>query len=80
MALANGKSLVRCREITLHTKTAIHIAEQFTDVRKILHYNSSLFDMFMINFNIIIQAKFSITQLDNGLNEIICEGIGLKII
>jgi RNA 3'-terminal phosphate cyclase len=32
MALANGKSKVKCREITLHTKTAIYIAEQFTDV------------------------------------------------
>lgn len=38
MALANGKSLVKCREITLHTKTAIHIVEQFTNVRNIIDY------------------------------------------
>ncbi|KAL4149987.1 hypothetical protein QTP88_003837 [Uroleucon formosanum] len=56
MALANGKSKVKCREITLHTKTAIYIAEQFTD------------------------AKFSIKQMEDGLNEIICEGIGLKTV
>jgi len=36
MALANGKSKVKCREITLHTKTAIYIAEQFTDVSLII--------------------------------------------
>lgn len=34
----------------------------------------------MVNFNIFVQAKFSIKQLENGLTEIICEGIGLKII
>ncbi|VVC35971.1 Hypothetical protein CINCED_3A001660 [Cinara cedri] len=33
MALANGKSKVKCREITLHTKTAIHIAEQLTNAK-----------------------------------------------
>jgi len=54
MALADGKSRVKCREITLHTKTAIHIAEQFTE------------------------AKFSIKQMEDGLNEIVCEGIGLS--
>lgn len=32
MALANGTSLVKCRDVSLHTKTSIHIAEQFTDV------------------------------------------------
>ncbi|XP_050532541.1 RNA 3'-terminal phosphate cyclase isoform X3 [Daktulosphaira vitifoliae] len=33
MALANGKSQIKCREITLHTKTAIYIVEEFTNVR-----------------------------------------------
>lgn len=32
MALANGKSQIKCRDITMHTKTAIYIAEQFTNV------------------------------------------------
>jgi len=32
MALAQGKSRVKCGEITLHTKTAIAIAEQLTKV------------------------------------------------
>ncbi|XP_050428789.1 RNA 3'-terminal phosphate cyclase [Adelges cooleyi] len=54
MALANGKSKVKCKEITLHTETAIHIAKQFTN------------------------AKFEITQTEDGLKEIVCEGIGFK--
>lgn len=44
MALANGKSQVKCREITLHTKTAIYVAEQFTDVRYFINLK--------FNFNI----------------------------
>lgn len=32
MALANGKSVVKCGPITLHTKTAIYIAEKMTQV------------------------------------------------
>lgn len=48
MALANGKSQVRCREITLHTETAIHIVEQFTNVRK---NNLIILVMYNINAN-----------------------------
>jgi hypothetical protein len=32
MALAKGKSVIRCGPITLHTQTAIHIAKQITKV------------------------------------------------
>lgn len=34
MALADGKSVVKCGPISLHTKTAIHIAEMLTNVSK----------------------------------------------
>jgi len=30
--------------------------------------------------NLFFQAKFSIKQMEDGLNEIICEGIGLKTV
>jgi len=30
--------------------------------------------------NLFVQAKFSIKQMDDGLNEITCEGIGLKTV
>ena len=33
MAIADGESRVRCGPLTDHTKTAIHVAEQMTDVR-----------------------------------------------
>lgn len=53
MALANGKSIVKCREITLHTKTAIYIAEQFTSVRNIINYTLILYlHLFYINIYI----------------------------
>lgn len=32
MALASGKSIVKCGPITEHTKTAIYIAEKLTKV------------------------------------------------
>ena len=32
MALAKGKSSIRCGPVTLHTETAIHVAKQLTDV------------------------------------------------
>jgi len=32
MALAIGKSSIRCGPVTLHTETAIHIAQQLTQV------------------------------------------------
>lgn len=35
MAIAHGKSRVKCGPITLHTQTAIHIAHQLTEVRLI---------------------------------------------
>lgn len=35
MAIAHGKSRVKCGPVTLHTETAIHIAHQLTEVRLI---------------------------------------------
>jgi len=35
MAVAHGKSRVKCGPVTLHTQTAIHIAHQLTEVRLI---------------------------------------------
>jgi len=35
MAVARGKSRVKCGPVTLHTQTAIHIAHQLTEVRLI---------------------------------------------
>jgi RNA 3'-terminal phosphate cyclase len=32
MAIAHGKSRVKCGPVTLHTETAIHIAHQLTEV------------------------------------------------
>lgn len=37
MALAEGKSVVRCGYLTLHTKTAIHIAEMISKVKFLVH-------------------------------------------
>ena len=34
MALARGKSSIRCGPVTLHTETAIHVAHQLTNVSK----------------------------------------------
>lgn len=56
MALANGKSLVKCREITLHTKTAIYIAEQFTNVRLFLNHIYIL----ILNFSIVCKSMYFI--------------------
>ena len=36
MALAKGKSRVKCGPISLHTQTAIHIATQLTEVLQLL--------------------------------------------
>ena len=36
MALAKGKSSIRCGPVTLHTDTAIHVAKQLTDVSNFL--------------------------------------------
>ena len=36
MALAKGKSSIRCGPVTLHTETAIHVAQQLTDVSQFL--------------------------------------------
>ncbi|KAL4235925.1 hypothetical protein ACF0H5_004315 [Mactra antiquata] len=33
MALANGKSKIRCGPVTLHSETAIHVAKQLTDAK-----------------------------------------------
>ncbi|XKL64282.1 hypothetical protein PGB90_004368 [Kerria lacca] len=41
MALANGKSVVKCGPITLHTKTAIYIAEKMTQAKFKLHENET---------------------------------------
>jgi uncharacterized membrane protein YedE/YeeE len=38
MAVAHGKSRVKCGPITLHTQTAIHVAHQLTEVRLIRYY------------------------------------------
>jgi hypothetical protein len=35
MAVAHGKSRIKCGPVTLHTQTAIHIAHQLTEVRLI---------------------------------------------
>ncbi|XP_052776734.1 RNA 3'-terminal phosphate cyclase-like [Mya arenaria] len=37
MALAKGKSCVRCGPLTLHTETAIHIATQLTEAKFTVH-------------------------------------------
>lgn len=34
MALAEGRSIIRMGELTLHTKTAMYVTEQLTNVRK----------------------------------------------
>jgi hypothetical protein len=36
MALANGKSSIRCGPVTLHTDTAIHVAKQLTNVSNLM--------------------------------------------
>lgn len=41
MALANGQSRVRTGKLTLHTKTAIHIAELMTKVNTLLDTNTT---------------------------------------
>ena len=41
MALAKGKSSIRCGPVTLHTETAIHVAKQLTDVSIRLFYQRS---------------------------------------
>lgn len=46
MALANGQSKVRVGEITLHTKTAIHVAERLTTVNEFLFLPSILCENF----------------------------------
>lgn len=33
MALAKGKSTIKCGSMTLHTETAIHIAKQLTNAK-----------------------------------------------
>jgi RNA 3'-terminal phosphate cyclase (ATP) len=38
MAVAHGKSRVKCGPVTLHTQTAIHIAHLLTEVRLITYY------------------------------------------
>lgn len=38
MALAVGKSVVRCGPITMHTKTAIYIAESLSKVVIVNHH------------------------------------------
>lgn len=53
MALAEGHSKIKTEPLTLHTQTAIHIAEMMTD------------------------AKFSVTEQENGSFIIECDGIGI---
>ncbi|KAI3369192.1 hypothetical protein L3Q82_026143, partial [Scortum barcoo] len=66
MALAKGRSRIRTGAVTLHTQTAIHIAEQLTQVRR------SSMDL---------PAKFTITKCEDELSSnvtfiIECEGSG----
>ena len=50
MALAKGKSSVRCGALTLHTKTAIHYTELLTGVK--FNISSDSFDK-----NFIIECE-----------------------
>lgn len=72
MALANGRSKIRVGEITLHTKTAIYIAERLSNV--------SCKICFCINYinNQHFQAKFEIIN-DGSTSIIQCDGIGMKV-
>ncbi|CAL8343384.1 unnamed protein product [Gadus morhua 'NCC'] len=70
MALASGTSRIRCGPVTLHTQTAIHVAEQLTQVPH--HVAEQL-----------TQAKFTISQSDDDQTNnptfiIECQGAGLS--
>uniref|UniRef100_A0A8D8G156 RNA 3'-terminal phosphate cyclase n=1 Tax=Culex pipiens TaxID=7175 RepID=A0A8D8G156_CULPI len=54
MALAEGRSRIKTEPLTLHTQTAIHVAQMMTD------------------------AKFTVTEQENGSFIIECDGIGIQ--
>lgn len=81
MALAKGKSVIKTTPITLHTETAIFIAQLLTDVSiSILQKfsdsgNFQLIQKLIINF--YLQAKFKVIKEETTCT-IECEGIGLE--
>lgn len=71
MALAQGVSQIKVSEVTLHTKTAIFVAERLTEVRtmRILFFP-------VLNIFFYFQARFEMVPV--GSNIIIkCTGIGM---
>lgn len=91
MALANGTSRIRTGPITLHTRTAIHVAEQLTNVSlqsTDLDFHLDTFDWknlgHLRTFSILfsrLKAKFVIhkaedEQANNGTYIIECQGVG----
>lgn len=50
MALAEGKSIVKCGPMTQHTETAIFIAEKLTNVSTSTFYSSMIINEYHLNF------------------------------
>lgn len=61
MALARGTSRVRCGAITLHTETAIHIAQLLTKVRQFCGHFGVVFALHTSHAakNLTLKHKFS---------------------
>ena len=81
MALAKGRSVIRTGPLTLHTTTAIHIAELITKVAKRLLcycYNSLLTHTHTHTIIIIVQTKFTVRNVEGEKDVYLmeCEGIG----
>lgn len=79
MALAKGISRIRCDfPITLHTQTAIYIAESLTPVSPLnlkVNFTKTHFRYFLCT--LFSQAKFSVTE-DGSTCIVQCVGIGLE--
>lgn len=83
MALAKGRSQIRTGAVTLHTQTAIHIAEQLTQVGVNWSDWSSTALMSAGPVKLVsFQAKFTITKCEDEKSSnvtfiIECEGSGV---
>ena len=88
MALAKGRSVVRTGPLSLHTKTAIHIARTLTPVKPITqlqanpsplnNYTICLLSLSLTLFSVSCQAIFNVRKLDGGAHLIECDGMGLQ--
>lgn len=76
MALAKGKSAIRTGPLTLHTSTAIHIAQLITKV----HCLMSLWSTTAASHLTTIQANFTVRNVEGEKDVYLieCEGIGHK--